>query len=120
LRKLGLNEQHLDVHLVSKGSNIHAEDERQAMKAKRPNYIIVLDQGSRSGPPVIDDGNVKSLVVDHHLSDEFPLDATVSQGSVSDISWLIICSRSFQHATVLRLQLPHCLATRSAKIWMKT
>lgn len=76
--KLGLDEKHLDVHLVQKGSNIHAEDERQAMQAKKPKFIIVLDQGSRGGPPVINGQDTKSLIIDHHLSDDFPQDATVS------------------------------------------
>ena len=77
LTKLGLDEKHLDVHLVQKGSNIHAEDERQAILAKNPKFIIVLDQGSRGGPPVIDSLYTRSLIIDHHLSDEFPRDATV-------------------------------------------
>jgi single-stranded DNA-specific DHH superfamily exonuclease len=78
LRKLGLDQKLLDVHLVQKGSNIHEETERQAMLEKKPGFIIVLDQGSRRGPPVIDDAEAKSLIIDHHLSDEFPQGATVS------------------------------------------
>ena len=50
------------------------------MSAKNPKYIIVVDQGSRSAPSVVDDPDVKSLIIDHHLSDEFPKDAKVSQG----------------------------------------
>lgn len=78
LTKLGLDEKHLDVHLVQKGSNIHEETERQLMLEGKPNFIIVLDQGSRAGPPVIDDSEAKALIIDHHLSDEFPEGATVS------------------------------------------
>lgn len=48
------------------------------MLEKKPSYVIVLDQGSRGGPPVIDDPDTKSIVIDHHLSDEFPKDAQVS------------------------------------------
>ncbi|KAF8857023.1 DHH family protein-like protein [Acephala macrosclerotiorum] len=77
LVKLGLDSKHLDVHLVQKGSNIHEEDERKIMLEKKPSYVIVLDQGSRSGRPVIDDPETKSLILDHHLSDEFPEDAQV-------------------------------------------
>lgn len=77
LVKLGLDERHLDVYLVQKGSNIHQEHERKSMLEKRPKYVIVLDQGSRGGPPVIDDPEAKSLLIDHHLSDDFPMDAQV-------------------------------------------
>jgi len=77
LVKLGLKPELLDVHLVGKGSNIHEEVERQSMLEKKPSYVIVLDQGSRPGPPVIDDKNAKCLIIDHHLSDEFPEGATV-------------------------------------------
>jgi nanoRNase/pAp phosphatase (c-di-AMP/oligoRNAs hydrolase) len=49
------------------------------MLEKNPKFIIVLDQGSRLGPPVVDDPDVKSLVIDHHLSDEFPKGAIVSR-----------------------------------------
>ncbi|KAM3070003.1 hypothetical protein ACMFMF_008354 [Clarireedia jacksonii] len=80
LLKLGLDEKYLDVHLVRKGSNIHEEYERKLMLEKKPSYVIVLDQGSRGGPPVIDDKDAKSLIIDHHLSDEFPQDATVVSG----------------------------------------
>lgn len=77
LLALGLDESHLDVHLVQKGTNIHEETERTAMALKKPAYIIVLDQGSRQAPPVIDDPATKSLIIDHHLSDTFPERASV-------------------------------------------
>ncbi len=79
LVKLGLDPRLLEIHLVQKGSNIHTEDERKLMLAKKPSFIIVLDQGSRDGPSVIDDPEAKSLIIDHHFSDdEFPKDAQVS------------------------------------------
>ena len=77
LVKLGLDSKHLNVHLVQKGSNIHQEYERQLVLEKKPNFVIVLDQGSRGGPPVIEDEDAKSIIIDHHLSDEFPKDAIV-------------------------------------------
>jgi hypothetical protein len=77
LVKLGLDPKLLDVHLVQKGSNIHEEHERKSMLEKKPSFVIVLDQGSRGGPPVFDDKEARSLIVDHHLSDEFPQDAIV-------------------------------------------
>ena len=42
------------------------------MAAKKPGYIIVLDQGSISAPPLVDEPETKSLILDHHLSDVFP------------------------------------------------
>ena len=74
---LGLPTSSIDTHLVSKGSSIHDEKERKAMQEKEPRYVIVVDQGSRAAPPVVDDPEVKSLIIDHHLSDEFPEEATV-------------------------------------------
>ena len=58
------------------------------MLEKKPIFVIVLDQGSRSGPPVIDGPGVKTLLIDHHLSDEFPKDAQVSQIVENEISKL--------------------------------
>jgi single-stranded DNA-specific DHH superfamily exonuclease len=77
LVKLGLDPKPLDVHLVQKGSSIHEKNERKLMLEKKPSFVIVLDQGSRGGPPVIDDTKVKSIIIDHHLSAEFPEGATV-------------------------------------------
>ena len=67
----------MDVHLVRKGSNVHEERERQGMLEKKPKFVIVLDQGTRGGPPVINDSEAKCLIIDHHLSDDFPQNATV-------------------------------------------
>jgi len=77
LVKLGLAPELLDVHLVGKGSNIHESNERDAMKAKEPEYVIVLDQGSREGKSVIDSDTAKCLIIDHHFSEQFPEGATV-------------------------------------------
>ena len=77
LTTLGLWKSMIDVHLVSKGSTIHDEAERRTMQEKDAKYIIVVDQGSRSGPPVVDSTDTKSLIIDHHLSDEFPKNAIV-------------------------------------------
>lgn len=75
---LGLEENLLDVHLVQKGSNIHEDDERRAMRDKNPSYIIILDQGSRGGPPIVDSEDTRCLLIDHHFSNEFPAGAVVS------------------------------------------
>ena len=90
LVKLGLDPKLLDVHLVGKGSNIHVKDERKLMLEKRPNFVIVLDQGSRGGPPIIDDDEAKSLLIDHHLSDDFPKDAQVSPSLATEFNGLTL------------------------------
>lgn len=72
LTKLGLNPDLIDVHLHQRGANIHHEAEREAMAKKSPLRIVVLDQGSVAGPPIIDNPETKTLIIDHHLSDSFP------------------------------------------------
>jgi len=47
------------------------------MRAKDPKHIIVVDQGSVASSPVVDSPDVQSLIIDHHLSDEFPRNAMV-------------------------------------------
>ncbi|KAF2432157.1 DHH family protein [Tothia fuscella] len=65
LSLLGLEEELVDVHLVEKGTNISIESERLSMASKEPEFIFVLDQGSRRTPPVIDTDH-KAIVIDHH------------------------------------------------------
>lgn len=77
LISLGLPSHLIEVHLIEKSHSVHDEPERAAMQAKNPKYIIVVDQGSRSAPPIVDSADTKSLIIDHHLSDEFPRNATV-------------------------------------------
>ena len=77
LVSLGLSPDLIDVHLIGKNSTVHDEVERAAMQDKDPKYIIVVDQGSRAAPPIIDAPDTHSLIIDHHLSDEFPKNATV-------------------------------------------
>jgi nanoRNase/pAp phosphatase (c-di-AMP/oligoRNAs hydrolase) len=69
---LGLDPSLIGAHLVQKGHTVHSELERTSMAAKKPGYIIVLDQGSISAPPLVDEPETKSLILDHHLSDVFP------------------------------------------------
>lgn len=74
---LGMSPELIGVHLIEKNVTVHDETERAAMLAKDPKYIIVVDQGSRAAPPVVDSPNTKSLIIDHHLSNEFPKNATI-------------------------------------------
>ena len=71
---LGLREDLIDVHVLSKGTNVHSPSERALMEAYHPAYVFVLDQGSRQSPPLVSDPNVCSLVIDHHhaTSTDFP------------------------------------------------
>lgn len=66
---LGLSPELISVHLLSKGNATTTEDERELMASKSPHYIIILDQGSRKGPPVIDAPH-KALVIDHHFAED--------------------------------------------------
>jgi hypothetical protein len=71
---LGLPEDCISIHLVSKGNSIHTPSEREAMESKDPSFIFILDQGSRKAPPVIDKPH-SALVIDHHFAatdDDFP------------------------------------------------
>jgi hypothetical protein len=71
---LGLKEDLIDVHLLSKGNTVHSPSERALMEAYNPAYVFVLDQGSRQSPPLVSDPEVCSLVIDHHHATptEFP------------------------------------------------
>lgn len=77
LTTLGLDKGNIDVHLHKRGATIHQDEERQAMTAKRPAYVIVLDQGSIKAPSIVEDPATKTLILDHHLSDVFPENSTV-------------------------------------------
>lgn len=74
---LGLDQSLIEAHLIRKGNTVHSESERASMAGKKPAYIVVLDQGSISAPPLIDDPDTRSLILDHHLSDHFPERAQV-------------------------------------------
>ena len=69
---LGLPSSLIDIHLIGKNSTVHDEAERSAMLAKEPAFVLVVDQGSRGAPPIVDSPRTESLIIDHHLSDEFP------------------------------------------------
>lgn len=83
LTTLGLAPTLLRAHFVAKGSNVHNPTERAriAELAPRPCFVIVADQGSRAGPPVLSHPHegevVRTLIVDHHLATGFPSGALV-------------------------------------------
>ena len=67
----------ISVHFVTKGSNVHAETERRRINEYNAHFVISVDQGSRAGPPLADGENVRSMVIDHHWSEQFPENALV-------------------------------------------
>ncbi|KXH40802.1 DHH family protein [Colletotrichum simmondsii] len=73
---LGLDPSLITAYLPPKGHNIHDEACRAEMTSLKPTYIFVLDQGSRSSPPLID-GFHRGIVIDHHhaLTNDHPRDA---------------------------------------------
>jgi hypothetical protein len=62
---LGLDPSLIESHLVQKGSGISTHSERELMRAKQPDYIFVLDQGSQKSAPIIDSPH-QAIVIDHH------------------------------------------------------
>lgn len=66
------------LHLVSKGSNVHEEREHTVIRRMKAGFIIAVDQGSRPTRITAEDDEAEVLVIDHHLSNEFPPGATVS------------------------------------------
>ena len=79
---LGLPPDLLSVYFVEKGSNVHEESERRRMESYGAGYVIAVDQGSRGGGPLVRstaERVVKTLVLDHHWSEEFPEGALVSR-----------------------------------------
>ncbi|CDO78163.1 hypothetical protein BN946_scf184467.g2 [Trametes cinnabarina] len=76
LAHLGLDAENITVHFPAKGSNIHAPAERAAIAGYDPKFVVVTDQGSRGGPPIVQ-GGVPTLVIDHHWSTFFPDGALV-------------------------------------------
>lgn len=102
LTALGLAPESVGVHLLDKHSTVHDESERQAMQAKDPKYIIVVDHGSIEAPPIVDSPETKCLLIDHHLSDKFPRDAIVGKSNCRCLRrTLILAGR-------LSLSLPPC------------
>ena len=76
LELLGLSPDLISVHLLSKGNNVHSEVERERMQAASPEYVFVLDQGSRKSARLIETAHT-GLVIDHHYAtdDDFPQDS---------------------------------------------
>ncbi len=78
LNLLGLpGETKIFVHVLSKGTNVHSESERDTMESLIESHgierAVVLDQGSRPGPIVRNLKGVGAaglLLIDHHWSQQ--------------------------------------------------
>ncbi|GAA6039530.1 hypothetical protein JCM8097_008370 [Rhodosporidiobolus ruineniae] len=82
LRALSHPADLISVYHLPRGINIHAAQAQEEMLASFPSSggptrAIVLDQGSRPGPPLLPPEKTKVLILDHHLSDTFPEHSTV-------------------------------------------
>ncbi|PZD02357.1 glycosyl hydrolase family 85 protein [Pyrenophora tritici-repentis] len=69
LISLGLSPDLISVYFPPKGFNVHDKSTKEALTARAPSYIFVLDQGSRRSPPLIDSAHT-CLVIDHHFAEE--------------------------------------------------
>ena len=87
LQALKLDTDLINVHLLSKGTTVHEESQRQLILEKRPERVIVLDQGSRSGPRLVDSAETRCLVIDHHnaTDKDFPDEAEVVGSATSRV-----------------------------------
>ena len=90
LKLLGVPEAKIAVHLITKGVNLHSEGGRELLRevvtahaathSASSARIIVVDQGSRPGPPFVastPELAIHTLIIDHHLSDAWPDEAEV-------------------------------------------
>lgn len=74
LQHLGHPEDLIQVQHLLKGNNVFEAEETQRMRDSGAERVIVLDQGSRPGPPLVEDsqqsGAKRVLIIDHHMSTE--------------------------------------------------
>lgn len=70
----------IDTWFVPKGANIHTTDATEALAAFKADALVVLDQGSRGGPPILP--GVPTLILDHHQSTVFPDEAQASSMNI--------------------------------------
>ena len=78
LTALGLPPSLIEVHLLPKKGCLRGAQAREAIGRKKPRFIILVDHGSGSKQvPIVDSAGTKSLIIDHHMSNEFPKNALV-------------------------------------------
>lgn len=85
LASIGLPPDKIIVHMLGKSASLFQDDERAMIEAYGASRVIVLDQGSRGGPSLVNTqgGRVHTLILDHHESDEFPEEALVVSACLS-------------------------------------
>lgn len=76
LLHLGAPPESIVEHHIPAGKNPNSPSEREALEAYRSRWIIVLDQGSPAGPPLVrgaekgwlsdEEDAVRTMVLDHH------------------------------------------------------
>lgn len=69
LTSRGLPSSLISVYFPPKGTTVHDQVTRDAISAKSPSFIFVLDQGSRKSGPLYDIPHT-CLVIDHHFAEE--------------------------------------------------
>lgn len=62
---LGLSPSLISAYLLEKGQTVHDDSARKAMTGLNPEFIFVLDQGSRPSGPLVDHEH-RAVVIDHH------------------------------------------------------
>nr|XP_031863515.1 uncharacterized protein CI109_000765 [Kwoniella shandongensis]KAA5530587.1 hypothetical protein CI109_000765 [Kwoniella shandongensis] len=71
----------ISIHHLTKGNNVHSDVERDIMVRYDSEKVVVLDQGSRPGrsivPPLKGQKDKRVLIIDHHMSDEWPEESQV-------------------------------------------
>lgn len=94
LTTLGLSKNLIKVHLLLKGTSIFKPVEQERLESliretlhtmhgdtDKQARVIIVDQGSRPSPPLIRQheagAQVKTLILDHHMSDTFPEEAEI-------------------------------------------
>jgi len=77
LMLLGLPEDQIAVHLLTKGDAVHSPAQRERMSKHDPAFVFVLDQGSRASEPLVSNEHT-CLVIDHHhaTASDFPTNAS--------------------------------------------
>ena len=136
LTALGLTKDLIKVHLLQKATSIFKPIEQERLEgiineslsalsdgdatkaAAREARVIVLDQGSRPGPALIRASHtsasaVRTLIVDHHMSDAFPKGAEVLSAChsppISTTSLLIYLTCSPLHPSLAAQTAWYCL-----------
>jgi hypothetical protein len=80
LTHLGHPQDLIRVHHLTKGTNLHTDEQREKMEAYDTDKVVVLDQGSRPGRSLVsekDKDSKRVLIVDHHMSDEVSCSASL-------------------------------------------